>query len=97
MQSFRKRIAIQKQHKEPEVRYDPFKFIRKDFYSETKTFLKKAILMHTRVAASFEPLSDEEKTCRDEILKYTIDLEMLEFGTHEERKEVMRKYGRCYS
>lgn len=93
MQSFRKRIAIQTQHGNCEPKQVPYKPSYKDLYITTKVFLNKAILIYKRAVASFEPFSEEDKFCREEILKYTIDLEMLERGTHEESKEVIRKYG----
>ncbi|WMJ85467.1 hypothetical protein [Anaerocolumna sp. MB42-C2] len=97
MASFRQRIAIQKQHKEPKKKYDPFKTAKKNYQSETKVYLKRAILMYKTLAAKFKPFSDEEELCRKEVLKYTIDLEILEHGTYEERKEVVKKYGRDIS
>ena len=97
MRSYRQKIAIQRQHKEPKGKHDPFKSVKKDYRTETKTYIAKAISMYQIAAASFEPLSDEEKYCRDEILKYTADLEMLDRGTYEERKEVVKKYGRNIS
>ena len=93
MQSFRKRIAIQMQHGKTEPKQISYKPSYKDLFNTTKSYLTKAILIYKRAVISFEPFSEEEKFCREEILKYTIDLEILERGTHEERKEVIRKYG----
>ncbi|MDF2906811.1 MAG: hypothetical protein K0R34_2132 [Herbinix sp.] len=93
MASYRQRITIQKQHKELFIKRDPFTKTKKNYRSETKIYITKAISMYKTAAASFEPLSDEEKICRDEILKYTIDLEILERGTYEESREVIKKYG----
>ncbi len=97
MQSYRKRLAVQKQHvvhkSETEIKNTSFRN-QKD---ETKIYILKAIAMYKAVMKQIEPLSDEEKLCCDEILKYTIDLETLERGTFEESKEVISKYGRCIS
>ncbi len=98
MQSYRKRMVVQKSHNEtPKAKQVHIKPTYRALYSDTKAFLVKAISMYKTVASSFEPLSDEEKFCRDETLRYTIDLETLENGTFEERKEVMRKHGRGIS
>ena len=97
MQSYRKRLAVQKQHvvhkPEPDIKKISFRN-QKD---ETKIYILKAIAMYKAVMKQAEPLSDEVILCCDEILKYTIDLENLERGTFEECKEVIRKYGRCVS
>jgi len=92
--SYRQKIAIQKQHKEHETKSNLFGSAKKDYRAEAKIYIVKAISMYGTAAASFEPFSDEEKVCRDEILKYTIDLEAMERGTYEESKEVIKKYGR---
>lgn len=93
MRSYRQRIAVQKQHKQPKAEFDPFVSAKKISKETVRAYIVKAILMHKKVAASLEPLSDEEKLCRDEILKYTIDLEILARGSYEEGKEVVKKYG----
>ena len=98
MQNYRKRMIVQKKHSEtPKARQVHIKPTYRELYFDTKAFLVKVVLMYKVVVASFEPLSDEEKLCRDEILKYTIDLEILQHGTYEERKEVIRKHGRLIS
>jgi hypothetical protein len=93
MQSYRKRIAVQKQHKEPVTEYNPFVMAKKISREEVRSYILRAILMYEKVVASFEPLSDEEKLCRDEILRYKIDLEIIDRGSYEEGKEVVKKYG----
>jgi hypothetical protein len=94
MRSYRQRLAVQKQHKEPKVQYDPFIKAKRSSLEETRAYIMKAISMYRTVVASFEPFSDEEKFCRDEIFKYTVDLEILLRGTYEESKGVIEKYGR---
>lgn len=93
MANYRQKITVQKKVKEPKAKFDPFIKARKTTHDETRTYIKKALLMYREVVVSLEPLSDAEKLCRDEILKYTIDLEILEKGTYEEAKEVVVKYG----
>jgi hypothetical protein len=93
MQSYRQRIAIQKQHIEPKVKQDPFIKAKKINREETRAYIMRAILMYKKVITSFEPFSDEEILCRNEILKYTVDLEILNRGSYEEGKEVVKKYG----
>ncbi len=97
MASFRQRIAIQKLQKEPKKKYDPFKTAKKNYQPETKAYIKRAIMMYKTLGAYFKPFSDEEELCRKEVFKFTIDLEILEHGTYEERKEVVKKYGRGIS
>ena len=93
MSSFRQRMAVQKQRKDPKKRYDPFKTAKKNYQSETKAYIKKAINMYKTLAVGFKPFSDEEVICREAVFKFTIDLDKLERGTYEERKEVIKKYG----
>ena len=93
MNDFRHRMKIQKKPKKSKMQYDPFISIRKNNYAVARSFIVKAIHMYKSAVSFFEPLSDEEKICRDEILKYIIDLEILEHGTYAERKEVIKKYG----
>lgn len=94
MQSYRKRIAVQMQHKD----HTSYQKINnpsiKKSYQHVKEYLLKAIRMHETVSKQFEPLSDEWKICLDDLQKFNIDFETLERGTYEERKEVIEKYGR---
>jgi hypothetical protein len=93
MQSYRKRIALQMQHKQPKEKFDPFIKAKKVNREEVRLYILRAISMYEKAARSFEPLSDQEKYCRDEILKYKIDLEILERGAYEDGREVVKKYG----
>jgi 2-polyprenyl-3-methyl-5-hydroxy-6-metoxy-1,4-benzoquinol methylase len=90
-------MAIQKKHKEPRKKYDPFKAAKKNYESETKAYIKRAISMYRELAANYKPFSAEEIICREEMFKFTVDLEVLEHGAYEERKEVVKKYGRGIS
>jgi hypothetical protein len=94
MQSFRKRIAVQKQHIEHIDKTQVINHSMKDYIDMTRAYIQKALLMYHKAAASFVPLSDEEAICRDEIIKLTADLEIINNGTYEERKEVVKKYGK---
>jgi hypothetical protein len=93
MQSYRKRIAVQMQHKSKKAEFNPFNGSQKIRWDDVRSYILKAIRMHEDVAKRFEPLSDEEKLCREELLKYKIDLEIMDRGTYEEGKEVVKKYG----
>lgn len=93
MASFRQRMAIQKHHKGTK-NFKPFQNAKKNYQPVTKAYIKKAINMYGKLAVYFTPFSEEEKLCREMIFKLTIDLEVLEHGTYEERKEVVGKYGR---
>jgi hypothetical protein len=94
MQSYRKRIAVQMQHRPKKEEFNPFVASQKISWDEVRAYILKAIRMHEEVAKKFEPLSDEEKLCREEILKYKIDLEIMDRSTYEEGREVVMKYGR---
>jgi hypothetical protein len=94
MQSYRKRIAVQMQHKPQSAEFNPFNRSQKIRWDEVRSYILKAIRMHEEVAKRFEPLSDEEKLCREDLLKYKIDLEIMDRGTYEEGREVVKKYGR---
>ena len=92
MRPYRQRIAVQRQpKKKPE--FDPFTKVRRPSWKTTREYIARAIRMYTEIAGKFAPFSEEEKMCREEILRYTADLEMLDRGTYEERKEVIEKYG----
>jgi hypothetical protein len=97
MLNFRQRMVVQKQQQKLKNNHDPFITAKKEYRTETISYLIRAISMYRTAITFFEPLSDEEKICREEIFKYTIDLEILEHGTYEERKEVIKKYGRGIS
>jgi hypothetical protein len=86
-------MAIQSQHK-PEKK--PVKQ-SKLYYPNVKAFLLKAINMYLEVTKQYEPFSDEWVICKEELFKYSADLELLEHGTHDERREVIEKYGRSIS
>lgn len=92
MQSFRKRMAIQKQH-EPKGKKESKPEYRV-ISSDIKFFLIRAITMYKTAAACFEPLSCEEELCRKTVLQYEKDFEILESGTWKEFEEVLKKYGR---
>jgi hypothetical protein len=62
-------------------------------YPEVKEYLLKAIQMHQVVLKQFEPLSDEWTLCQNELFTFKKDLELLERGSYEDRKEVIEKYG----
>lgn len=95
MRPYRQRVAVQKQPpKQKKTEFDPFVKAKKPASETTREYIARAIRMYKEAAKGFPPLSDEEKICRDEILKYTIDLERYDRGTYEERKEVIAKYGR---
>lgn len=93
MQSYRKRIAVQKQPVKQKQRKEQPKTLVRKRYPEVREFLQKAIRMHEEVLRRFEPMSDEWALCLDELFKYKADFEQLEGGTYEVRKEVIRKYG----
>lgn len=93
MQSYRKRIAVQKRPVKPIQRQEQAKIFNKKRYPEVKKFLQKAIRMHQEVLKQFEPFSDEWTICQNALLKYRADFELLEYGTYLERKEVIEKYG----
>ena len=94
MRSFRQRVSVQKQQKARKAEFDPYVKARRNNREATREYITRAIRMYREAAGKFEPLSDEEKLCHEEILKYTIDLEKLDRGTYDERREVIGKYGR---
>ena len=97
MQSYRKRIAVQMQHKPKKAEFNPFSGSKNIRMDDVRAYILKAIRMHEEAAKRFEPLSDEEKLCREELLKYKIDLEIIDRGTYEEGREVVKKYGGAIS
>ncbi len=94
MQSYRQRIAVQMQHKPKKSGREAIQKATKTSYLETRDFLVKAIMIHKTVSSRLEPLSDEWTVCNDILFKYKTDLEILEKGTYDERKGVIKKYGR---
>jgi len=88
--SFRKRMAVQKAHVKPKQEPKPQ---AKKRFPEVRKFLLNAIWMYYEALRHFEPLSDEWVICQNELFEYKKDFELLENGTHEERKEVIDKYG----
>lgn len=92
MQSFRKRMAIQKQH-EPKRKQESKPEYRV-MSADTKFFLIRAITIYRAAAACFELLSSEEELCRKIVLQYEKDLEILVSGIRKEGEEVIKKYGR---
>ena len=94
MQSYRQRITVQRQPVKEKEQLNPS---RKNNKEETRAFISRALSMYRSAAAVYGPFSDEEQLCRDEILKYMIDLEKLDRGTYEEYREVVEKYGRADS
>lgn len=93
MQSYRKRIAVQKQPVKHKAKQRIANVTTKKRYPDVKNFLLRAIWVHEEVLKQFKPMSDEWALCLDELSKYKADLEQLEGGTFEVRKEVIEKYG----
>lgn len=66
---------------------------RRNQYIKTEDYLLRAILMYKQSARIFTPLSYEEYLCEKEIMKYTYELEILDYGAEKEREEVLLRYG----
>ena len=94
MPSFRKRMAIQKQPKKKKeyVRKETFAE-REERFNKLKSYLNRGISMYHDIMSSFEPFSDAQKICIDNIMTFTYELEIVRNGTNEEREEVYIKYG----
>ncbi len=94
MRSYRQRIAIQMHHKPKSEKPAIIKKDRKTPYVATREYLIKAIRMYGEILTRFDPFSDEWTACSDIIFRHKMDLEILEKGSHEERKGVIEEYGR---
>jgi hypothetical protein len=96
MQSYRKRIAVQRQPKQkPKPKEEAARHLSvKKLYPEVRCYLLKAINLYADVEKKFVPFSDEWEICIDDLQKYKADFELLERGTYDERKGVIEKYGR---
>lgn len=94
MQSYRKRIAVQAQPIKTDINQEQRRPTYKKSYADIRAYLLKAINLYEIVSKKFDPLSDDWKTCLEDLQKYKFDFELLERGTYEERKGVIEKYGR---
>lgn len=98
MQSYRKRMAVQKQHNNKlKSKQVYFWSTNNTLFDDTRKFLISAISMYKRLVSTLEPFSDEEKLCKVKLHIFMKDLEILENGTCLEQKEVLGKYGRFIS
>ena len=94
MPSFRKRMAIQKELKPART------YVKRETFSERMAryeklgrYLSRGINMYREIMLLFEPLSEAQKICMDNITTFTYELEIVRNGTNEEREEVYKKYG----
>lgn len=94
MPSFRKRMAIQKQPKKKKeyIRKETFAE-REERFNKLKRYLNRGMNMYRDIMKFFDPLSDAQKICMDNITTFTYELEIVQNGTNEEREEVYKKYG----
>jgi hypothetical protein len=94
MQSYRKRIAVQMQHKPKREKTAMTSRTSKTSYIATKEYLGTAIRMYQEIQEDLEPLSDTWVMCSDILFRHKTDLEILVKGSYDERKGVIEKYGR---
>jgi hypothetical protein len=94
MRSYRQKIAVQRQHRPKREKPVLTAQASKTPYVATREYLMTAIRMYGEIYKTLEPLSDEWAMCSDILFRHKTDLEILERGSHEERKGVIEKYGR---
>ena len=94
MRSYRQKISVQMQRR-PKREIPAFTARTwKTPFVATREYLVAAIRIYRNVQDKLEPLSDEWVLCSDILFRHKTDLEILEKGSHEERKGVIEKYGR---
>jgi len=87
-------MAVWMQHKPKREKPATTRQDRKTSYVATRELLIKMVNGYRTILKGFEPMSDDWAACMEYVLRYERDLEILESGTHEERKGVIEKYGR---
>lgn len=93
MPSFRKRVAVQRQPKKEKayIRTETWEE-RNVRYEKLRRFLIRGINMYRKILPSFDPFSDGQIICMDNITTFTYELEIVRNGANEEREEVYAKY-----